>query len=147
MPTVFTRVFFCNFVYNIFWVHMHCSYSRSNLWVEFHSRIPEAGTLSDIAEETIEIIGGGISRPLYRVPSLTSLMVLRLTPGMLHYGQNVPFLIYPHEPHAYWMMLVSTRAPKNRDSFPVIMSYSLFSCNYHVMHTPFRLYSHRLHYI
>ena len=32
------------------------------------------------------LIGGGISRPLYRVPSFPSLMVLRLTPGMLHYG-------------------------------------------------------------
>ena len=34
----------------------------------------------------INFIGGATRRPLNRVPSLTSLMVLRLTPGMLHYG-------------------------------------------------------------
>ena len=29
---------------------------------------------------------GGATSPLNRVPSLSSPMVLRLTPGMLHYG-------------------------------------------------------------
>ena len=49
--------------------------------------------------------------------------------------------IYPHEPHADWVKPVSAPAPKNLESFPVIISYYIFSCICHVTHaTPFGWY-------
>ena len=66
--------------------------------------------------------------------SLTSFMVLRLSPGMLHYGYEIPFFTHPHEPHTDWLKPISTRAPKKKESFLVMLSYYLVSCICHATH-------------
>ena len=94
--TVFTRVF-CNFVYNIFWVHIHCSYSS-----RVYSGIPFADTWyvvghrrGDHRNNPSRLVpgGGGVlsmlrSIYMYRLrgkePPFSDPMVWQMTPLFQH---------------------------------------------------------------
>ena len=71
------------------------------------------GLLRDMVSHTYVLVaspllGAAISRPLNRVQSLTSLMVLRLTLVCCIMGRKFPFLTHPHEPHTDWVKPNST---------------------------------------